>query len=237
MKKIIFFIVVVLISCKNNNSMSSSNGFHIKTSINQNLNGKRAYLKTNKKGRLIVLDSTIIENGKFEFKGIIEKPIIYGIYIENINEAIGVFMENKMITIQAFKDSLSSSRITGSQTNDDYLEFVKKSNQIISKMNVLFPSFQKARAENDAEKLKIINKEMQAISDKNTAFSLDYAKKHSDSYIGALALHSIIRIPTVEKDSIAKIYNNFSDYVKKGDLAMETLLYLDSDWVQDTISN
>jgi len=239
MKKIIFFIITILlfVSCKKSSEKINSDGFIIAGSIKNISNNNKVYLKTQENGVITILDSTTIKDDKFEFKGKIEKPIIYGIYIDSIEGAIGIFMENKKITIEAYKDSLASSKVSGSKTNDDYSNFVKQSNLIISKMNVLFPAFQKARAENDADKLKEINKKMQVISDKNTAFTLNYAKQHADSYIGALALHSVIRIPTIEKDTIEKVYNNFSDYVKKGDLAQKTKIFLETVSTKDSIQN
>ena len=146
-------------------------------------------------------------------------------------------MENTTITIEANIKNLSTSKITGSQTNDDYLDFVKESNKIISKMNILFPEFQKARAENDAEKLEEINKKMQAINDRNTAFILRYARLNSESYVSAVALQSILRIPSIDKDSIANIYDNFSDYVKKGDYSKEIEEYLNAPISLDSIQN
>ncbi len=53
---------------------------------------------------------------KFEFEGEIDRPIVYGIYIEEIKGLIGVFMENDTIYIEAYKDSLAKSKITGSKT-------------------------------------------------------------------------------------------------------------------------
>ena len=234
---LILFFLSAIISCKNKSTHNISNGYLIEASIDQTLNGKKAYLKTQNNGVIIILDTTIIKNGKFEFKGNIEKPVIYGIQIDSIKGTIVMFMENETITIEVYKDSLSASKISGSKTNDEYLDFVKRSNKIVSRMNVLFPVFQKARAENDVEKLQEINEKMQKISNDNTVFTLAYAKEHSDSYIGAMALQSVIRIPSIERDTISKIYNNFSDYVKRGEFAIETLLFLENPIKDDTIQH
>lgn len=104
-------------------------------------------------------------------------------------------------------------------------------------MNILFPEFQKARAENDASKLEEINKKMQVINDKNTAFILRYARQNPESYISAVALQSVLRIPSISKDSLAIIYDNFSDYVKKGDYAKEIEIYLETPITLDSIQN
>ncbi len=69
---------------------------------------------------------------------------------------------------------------------------------------------------------------MRAINEENTRYALQYAKQHPDSYIGAFALHSILNVPSINNDTIAKVYNNFSDYVKKGDLSVEIANYLDN---------
>jgi len=237
MKKLLPFIVVVLLlySCKKNTEKDIADNFSITGTIKTTFNNSNVYLKTQENRILVVLDSTTVTNGKFEFKGSINKPVVYGIFIDSIKGAIGVFMENKVITIEAYKDSLPSSKISGSKTNNDYLSFVRQSNQIISKMNVLFPAFQKARAENDAEKLEIINAKMQAINDENTSFALNYAKQHPNSYISAMALHSTLRVPSIHRDTILKIYDNFSDFVKKGDFAIETVQFLETSKINDSI--
>ena len=46
--------------------------------------------------------------------------------LKTSKDLIGVFMENDTIIIEAYKDSLSKSKITGSKTNDDYIEFCKQ---------------------------------------------------------------------------------------------------------------
>jgi Tfp pilus assembly PilM family ATPase len=67
---------------------------------------------------------------------------------------------------------------------------------------------------------------MKEINNENTNYILKYAKNNPDSYISAVALNSILSIPTVPKDTIRNIYNNFSDYVKKGDISREIEFFL-----------
>ena len=233
----VIIFLCLLNSCQLNEKGNHEIGYLLSGSIESVLNGKWVYLKTLKNKKIKVIDSTIIKNGKFQFQGKIDRPIVYGIYFEDSKDAIGVFMENDTIYIEAYKDSLAKSKITGSITHDDYLDFIKQSNRIVSKMNHLFPIFQKARAENDAEKLEEINAQMNTIDEENTVFALQYAKQHPDSYIGALALQSVLSIPTINKVSIAYIYDQFSDYVKKGDFAIEIAEYLNSDQSLDSIIN
>ena len=234
---ILIIFLFLLNSCRKNEGRNYSNDYLLSGSIESEMNGKWVYLKTQENKKIKVIDSTVIRNGKFQFVGYIDRPSVYGVYIENLKDAIGVFMENDTIYIEAYKDSLSKSKITGSNAHDDYLDFIKRSNSIVSKMNHLFPIFQKARAENNADKLEEINAQMKAINEENTLFALKYAKQHPDSYISVLALQSVLTVPNINKDSIAYIYDQFSDYVKKGDFAIEIAQYLNPDQSLNSIIN
>jgi len=239
MKNSILLIILILsfISCQQSERKSYVNGYFLNGSIEKSLNGKKVFLKTQENKKVKVLDSTTIIDGKFNFKGRVDKPEVYGIFIDSIEGTIGLFIENGNITIEANKDNLSASIISGSKINDDYLDFIKRSNQIISEMNILFPEFQKARAENDAIKLEEINKKMQIINDKNTAFILGYARQNPKSYISAVAIQSVLRIPSLNKDTITNIFSKFSDYVKKGEYSKEIEIYLNTPITLDSIQN
>ena len=56
---------------------------------------------------------------------------------------------------------------------------------------------------------------MRAINEENTGFALQYAKQNPDSYISALALQSVLSVPSINKDTIAKIYHQFFRLCKK----------------------
>ncbi|GEM_PF-1026492 len=227
----------LLISCKNDLKHNYSKGFYLEGNIKNVNDNRKVYLKIQESNTIIPLDSAIIKNGKFIFNGIIERPVVYGVYIDSLQGVIGLFMENDSIRIDVDTNNLSNSKITGSKLNEQYLDFIKRSNQIVSKMNVHFPIFQKARSENNVEKLNEINKKMRAINSENTQFALKYAKTHPDSYIAAFALHSVLNDDTIPKDTIANIYNNFSEYVKKGDFAIEILFYIEESNELNDIQN
>lgn len=225
-------------SCHKNRVSNEDNNFRLIGSVQSNrFESKKVYLKKQELNNLTLMDSTVIKNGKFEFKGKVDRPIVYGVFIEELDGLIGLFMENSIINIEVNTMDLEQSKIFGSKTNDDYITFTENSNKIVSQMNDLFPIFQKARAENDIEKLEEINARMQQINNENTKYVLDYAKKNPDSYIAAVALHSILNIPTVNKDTIAEIYNNFSDYVKQGDFAIQTSIFLENFAQKDSINS
>ncbi len=224
-----------IFSCSNSSKKDHQKRFYIIGNTNELIDNTNVFLKTQENKTIFTLDSTLIKNGTFEFEGEIYKPSVYGIYIDSLKNSIGFFLKNDSIIIDVNKDNLSDSKITGAKLNDQYLNYTKNVNQIVSKTNLLYPIFQKARAENDVQKLDEINKKMQTINNKKTLFALNYAKEHPDSYIAAFALHSVLNNNSISKDSIFSIYNRFSDEVKEGDFAIETLIYIENKSILDTI--
>lgn len=229
-------IFVSIISCARLDNVRD-NTFSIIGNIENITDSTKVYLKVQVSNNIVPIDTTLIINNTFQFSGNISKPEVYGLYIDSIKGSIGFFIENDSIFINVNKNELKNSKIKGSELNDKYLDFIKKSNNILSKTNYLFPLFQKARTENHAEKLNEINKKIEAIQAENTAFVLNFARENSNSYIAALALQTLLKDSSVSTDTIASIYNNFSHEVKKGDFAIEILLHLENQKSSENIDN
>lgn len=221
-------------SCDDYHSENINSNYFINGQSKNTTDGTNVYLKVQESNKIIPLDTTQIINNTFQFKGKVDRPEIYGIYIDSLEGSIGLFMENDSISIAVNKNNLNESKIYGSNTNDQYLNFVKKSNTIISETKSLFPLFQKARSENDIEKLTKINNKIEEIYKENLMFTLQFARDNPDSYVAAFALQSLLKEKSVHKDTIAAIYNNFSHEVKKGDFSIEILLYLEN---QESVKN
>ncbi|WP_321974806.1 DUF4369 domain-containing protein [Aureibaculum sp. 2210JD6-5] len=224
-------------SCDEDFNKKNDNSFYIFGKVDNIEDSTKIYLKVQESNKIIPLDTTYAIDGTFQFMGKINKPEVYGIYIDSIKSSVGLFIQNDSVFIDINRDKLSDSKIKGSELNDQYLSFIKKSNEILSKINYLFPLFQKARTENDVDKLNEINKKIEAIHKENTTFVLNFARENPDSYIAAFALQTLLKNKYTSKDTIASIYNNFTHNVKKGDFAIEILLYLENQESLENIEN
>ncbi|RPD94370.1 DUF4369 domain-containing protein [Aureibaculum marinum] len=229
MKNLILFFVLIVsfFSCAKMSSKNNSKEFYINGIIEEIRDSTKVYLKVQKSNKILPLDTAYTINNVFKFNGKIDKPEVVGIYIDSLKGEIGLFIQNDSVFIEVNKNNLSDSKIYGSELNNEYLKFVKQSNKILSKTNYLFPLFQKARTENDVDKLKNINNQIEQIHKDNIAFTLSYARNNPESYISAFALKSLLKSEYVTKDTIASIYQNFTHEVKKGDFAIEVLLFLE----------
>ena len=221
-------LVIVFAACQNKPNNSIDQNFTIKVSIEDIPNNTMVWLKKQENNIPITIDSTVTKNGTFELKGNVEVPSIYGIFIDSLEGGIFPIVEKGILTITAHKDSLFNAQITGSKLNEELDNFKAGSQKIVSKINELFPEFQKARTENDLEKIEELNAKMRGINDENTDYSLNYAKNNPDSHISAIVLNSLLRMPNLEKDSISIIYSNFSEEVKKSEFSKNISKYLEA---------
>ena len=216
---------------------TQNNRYYIFGQLKNVSENTKVYLKVQESNRIIPLDTAYVYNNTFNFRGNINKPEVFGIYIDSIKGSIGLFIHNDSVFINVNKDKLSNSTVKGSKLNDKYLNFTKKSNEIISKTSYLFPLFQKARTENDVDKINEINKKIEAIHNENRVFTLNFARENPNSYIAAFALQTLLNDESVSTDTITSVYNNFSHEVKKGDFAIEILLYLENKELVEDLEN
>lgn len=226
---IILSILILVFSCNKKVSIESDGHFYIYAKGNQFADSTKVFLKVQKFNTIVHLDTTYFKKNTFEFEGEIAKPEIFGIYIDSLKEAMGLFIQNDSVFIDLNKNSISESQIRGSQLNDEYHSFISETNKIMSKTNYLFPLFQKARTENDVKKLNEINKKINSIHQEKLSYMVQFAKKNPNSYISALALQSLLKEESIHKDTIALIYNSLSTKVKKGNLSLEILMYLENE--------
>ena len=90
----------------------------------------KAYLAERIKGDWVKLDSAVLSNGECQFKGVVKYPEVYYLSLSSKKEKIPFFIENSTISITASVDSLSSAKIKGSKTHDEYQAFEDKLNKL-----------------------------------------------------------------------------------------------------------
>ena len=66
----------------------------------------------------IMIDTTKITDGRFEFKGDNIKPGSYAIYVRDAKGAIPIFLEDGKFTVEADIDKLASAMVKGGETQN-----------------------------------------------------------------------------------------------------------------------
>ena len=227
MQKIILLIITVFLVMSCDKTKKDSN-FQIDVTIKNVADGEKFYLKKQVDRKIIILDSTVVDNGKFSFKGVIKEPIQFGIFDAN-NRRDGIFPLvdlNDNIKITAYKDSLIKSIVLGSKLHDVLAKMSKKRERLGKKIQAYMPEYQKATFSNDSIKKIEINKKVKAISNKMNLNDWNFVKNNPNSYVSPIILKSLMT--NVEyKDSINIVFNNFSDKIKNSELSKPIKEYFD----------
>ena len=214
---------IVLIACKNGTVQPDSiekpttelNSFILHGSVDQGFLNK-VYLHKIIGNNVIVVDSTSISDLKFSFKGSVDTPERFGMSFDNHNKMAVFVLENKEMDISFNANTLNEPIIKGSELNDELSGYKAYAKSIFKKIDFLFPEFQKARLNNNADRLAEIGSEMQKIEDEFRIYSYNYIENHPNSFVSAMILSDQLKASTIDTLKIAKYYKQLSLPVQQG---------------------
>lgn len=182
---------------------------------------KKAYLFYALKGKR-VLDSAVIKNGSFNFKGAISNPLIAKIIIDHDGKGL---QSNKMDEISFYladgnvqlitKDSIKKAEIKGSKINDDYIKYQKllvDSENILSGLNAKWASATDEQRKDPAfaDGLKKIGDPAQA---EKVRLQKQFITENPDSYISLVSLKEVAG-GAIDLNTIEPLFNNLSTVVR-----------------------
>jgi len=220
MKKLllILLISIELLSCNSNSVKNTKSSEFQKHNFTINglidFKAQTAYLNTLKNDSLLKIDSSTVIKNAFLFKGKINSPKRFAITFKKYSAVIVFILENKNIDIIIKKSHLNNPIISGSLLNTQLIDYKNNSKNIFKRIDYLYPRFQKARLENDIEKLTEIKQKIEAVNTEFTNYSFDYIKKNSNSYIAAMLLVDHLKASKIDTLQIKNSYTFLSKKVQ-----------------------
>lgn len=149
-----------------------------------------------------ILDSTIVLNEKFQFKGKVERPRRVMLRIESTRDGRMFWLENKTIDITGEKGNFYNSKITGSKTQMEAELLVERQDSINKEMEKLGDMV----TESNMDSLFAINEQM---VDELAEITKGFIKDYPDSYESLTALEGFAmrRLGAVETDKVFSLPN------------------------------
>jgi len=157
MRSLNFILLIVLLI---SSSCGERENFEIKGKV-KSIDSAIVYLGTKKyesQYGINPIDSTVLENGKFEFKGSVKIPQRRYIKIEKQFGSIPLFIENSEITIKTNKDIYPDAEIQGSETQTKYESYHAKLEEYNDSIKNLDKSVQKAIRNDNQSKANYLQK-------------------------------------------------------------------------------
>ena len=208
MKKVLVFIFFILISaCE-----IDRDNMIIEGQIIDLINSK-IYLAVVDEGKII--DSANVIDGKFTIKTYINEPIEMSLILKekNSDEKFSFFSEPSSILFRSSKEKfIFNAQIQNSKL---FTEFKNIENQI-GKFNEkdleLLAEQIEFSVRGDQKKYDSINGERIKINQKKILFIVNYSLNNNSSPVSAFIIHKYKE--SINKNYIAKVYENFSDELK-----------------------
>ena len=216
-----FLFLLFAIGCKTDKadekaitkSQISTSEFEIKGSFDAYL-CDTVYLNAIHDHLIIPIDSTAVAENTFSFTGVIAEPERYALSFPNYSKRLVLVIENASIAVKIYTKDLENPVITGSPLNDLMASYQASSKAKFKEIESLFPQFQKARLENDAEKLTEIASLMKEVEEDVSTYTYAFIAENSASYIAGMILRDQLKIQPIDTIKIKDAYNNLSTKVK-----------------------
>jgi len=175
----ILVLAIAVSSCK-----MAKEEFSIKGSITGVETGK-VYLQKMVAGQAETIDTADVVAGQFTFAGKMPIPDFRYLRLNDQDYFAQFFLENSSITVTANKDSLQSTKIIGSHSQDDYQIYISEMERLQKEVKALHNKYQAAMKVNntgEADKAKI---DYQALLDNSLVFIKNFVKEHPKSVVSA----------------------------------------------------
>jgi hypothetical protein len=195
------------------NNETVLNKFVLNGTLNTNVSDK-VYLNKIVENTLYPVDSTNITNKKFIFEGIVESPERFALTFNNYATPVIFILENTDFKIELESTKLQDPKIINSPLNYQLNEYKTHSKNIFKKIDYLFPQFQKARLENDADELSKIGDKMKLIEKEFIDFSFQFIQNNPNSYVSGMILRDQLKSSIIDTIKIVSTYKILSTKVK-----------------------
>jgi len=213
MKKVLLILSIICFafSCEKQEPLAPDT-YEITVVAKGVINGLRSHIKIVDDGKkAAIIDTAIVMNETFTFTGSIKNPAIRVISVNSVNGSLPFVLEPGRITIELYKDSIVSSKITGTDNNDDYnlfkTAYLKRNTEIseIRKKAIA------AKRSNDFDLFNELVIEDDNLTEALNQYAHDFIAEHPKSQLSLLLLESQIigKTQDVEKfkSSLALLQN------------------------------
>ena len=194
MKKIALIMATafVVLACNN----LKENEYSISGQVDGMENGKKVFVEIQSETGMVAKDTGVVENGKFEIKGITEEIDLGFIRIEDENTSLPFILEKGAITVVIKKDTIQNSTVGGTYNNDKLQSFNTEtkviSEKIMKYQQANTERIKEARAANDTVTINQVMKEFNGFQEEMNGLSVKFVKENNKAYLSLLLLENFL---------------------------------------------
>lgn len=227
MKNTVFGLLIALIvfnSCQN-----SSGNLRIKGTTDLENGSALYHIVADLNNQPKVLDTLIVKAGEFNLITENEAPSIHFLQIEGLQGNFPFVAEKGTVAIELYKDSLGSSRATGTVSNDDFMQYKSDTQVYIASLNGIGNDLQQAMILNDTLLAEDLKEQYQDVRDQIQEYELNFIKSAPNSFISILILERFVANNIIQIPEAKELFDGFTERIKNtpsgkaiGDLLKKT---------------
>jgi len=142
------------------------------------------YLMKAQAGQPVTLDTADVKGGNFKLDGEADVPAeLHYLRLNDREYFAQFFLDNANIKVQAYKDSLQASKVTGSPTTDIFNTYIGELNAMGKKMNQYRQEYSQAVSSGNQQEVERIKADIEATSDNMLVYSKNFVKENSNSVV------------------------------------------------------
>lgn len=219
---IAFCFILVMLGCNSKNNQTEkpvkaspnfSTGFILKGELKNGI-ASTVYLNKIIGNTMYQIDSANVINNLFTIQGVVDYPERFVITFDTYPFNTLLIIENTSINLTIDTEQINYPIISESPLNDQLLVYKNKSKSIFRKIDYLYPRFQKARLENDVQKLEEIGLEMKKIELEFNEFSFKFIEDNRNSFIAPILLSDQLKASEIDTIRIKQSFKLISNKVK-----------------------
>ena len=163
-------------------------------------------------------DTVAAVDGVFTFKVSVDKPQLNFIVVEGRNENFPFVAEKGQLNMQIDIDNFAQSKTTGSLSNDDYMAYKSKTEEIASQLNQLATEINQARQLNDNLLVDDLQKQYTTAQQGIQLYEKEVVKNNPDSYLSALLLERMLNNKSMSPLQIKPLFESYSERIRTSKL-------------------
>ncbi len=179
MRNLGLFVLVLLFiaGCQSNSAKYQVSG------TVAGLDSAIVYLVKAEKGQAVTTDTTDLVGGKFKFEGSTKVPELHYLRLGDREYFAQFFLENTKIEVAAYKDSLRSTKVTGSPLTDTFNEYLDEVKLMNDKVNEYQQQYSAAAASGNEDEMERIRIDAEATNENMQVYAKNFVKEHNSSIV------------------------------------------------------
>ena len=177
--------------------------------------------------RRIALDTAVVNTGKFAFTKTISDGTGLLILSEgNTGNQLLLVKDVQPLTLTLYKDSLSSSLVTGSIENELFNNYRNAAMQSNKKRQQLIQAMQKAQRETDGINVNIIRDQIAAMDAEFITEKKAVLENNTDKMVSVIALSDLINDKVLKIEESEAYYNSLSKDIQNSTVGESVQNYI-----------